>query len=165
MQTEIDGIARQYLQLRDSSGLDAIAWALSLNTTELLAQSNSKFELDIDTSRIIPFLPMIFKPHEPSKYVTALELPYRVIISPIRPAFWNHSKKPVEHNGRIELWHTRLTGGMANYGRDVETKLRAIWSPDYLETDFDPITHPPRPFPMSLDAYERKRARDEYDGI
>src|SRR4051794_9921967 len=39
---------------------------------------------------------------------TAIELPYRLLLSPDETSVWRHSTKPVEHGGRVELWHTRL---------------------------------------------------------
>jgi hypothetical protein len=72
----------------------------------------------------------------PQPLETAIELPYRLILSPNREVSWVHSLKEVTHRGRTELWHTRL----ALKGNDeLETELsrlnraplRAIWSPDY----------------------------------
>jgi len=39
---------------------------------------------------------------------TALEVPYRLFLSPSGMAGWSHMAKPVVFNGRTELWHTRL---------------------------------------------------------
>ena len=64
---------------------------------------------------------------------TALELPYRLVISPNREVEWEHRDEPFTSRGRTELWHTRLTS----------VPLRAIWSPDY--SPFDP------PAPADLD--------------
>ena len=64
---------------------------------------------------------------------TALELPYRLVISPNREVEWKHRDEPFTSRGRTELWHTRLTS----------VPLRAIWSPDY--SPFDP------PAPADLD--------------
>ncbi len=47
-------------------------------------------------------------PHEPTSTVTALELPYRVVTSPLAPARWRHAIAPVAHRAHTELWHTRL---------------------------------------------------------
>ena len=52
---------------------------------------------------------LLLAPHEPSEKVTALELPYRLVLSPIAPARWHHAEQPVSHRGRTELWHTRLS--------------------------------------------------------
>ena len=39
---------------------------------------------------------------------TALELPYRLVLSPTSGGRWIHRSAPVTHAGRTELWHTRL---------------------------------------------------------
>ena len=49
---------------------------------------------------------------EPGDQVTAIELPYRLLIAPNvsdggEPT-WVHATEAVEHEGRVELWHTRL---------------------------------------------------------
>ncbi len=66
--------------------------------------------------------------------VTALELPYRLVISPDENARWTHSHDLVTHNGRTELWHTRLgitQDGGAGDDLNYAGTVRAIWSPDY----------------------------------
>lgn len=70
-------------------------------------------------------------PQRPAAHVTALELPYRVFSSPLAPARWRHSPWPVVHQGRTELWHTRLTGSDAPTGPESPSRFRAIWSEDY----------------------------------
>jgi hypothetical protein len=45
---------------------------------------------------------------QPTNTQTAIEAPWRLIISPNNYAGWLHSLRPVTHNGRTELWHTRL---------------------------------------------------------
>ncbi len=70
-------------------------------------------------------------PHAPAADVTALELPYRLMISPVAPARWRHADRPVERGGRVELWHTRLTTAERATGPDAPSAIRALWSPDY----------------------------------
>ena len=100
---------------------------------------------------------------EPGALDTALELPYRLIISPnvmhggVVPA-WSHASQPVTHAGRAELWHTRLgqaRGAPGTGGRVTEASsaspvpFRAVWSPDFLsagvlpghDEDDVPFTH------------------------
>ena len=101
------------------------------------------------------------KLRRPSNLETAIEVPYRLIVSPDELATWEHATAPVAriHPGvgarRTELWHTRL-----------ETKprsktMRAIWARDFNSTtDFasrEPPVHPalPEPFAMSLDTRDR----------
>jgi hypothetical protein len=40
-----------------------------------------------------------------------VELPYGLALSPQSAARWAHATQPVTHDGRTELWHTRLTSG------------------------------------------------------
>src|SRR5262249_6747486 len=55
-----------------------------------------------------PSLKLVIGPHEPAPTVTALDLPYRVVTSPLAPSRWRHATSPVTHGRRTELWHTRL---------------------------------------------------------
>src|SRR6266849_1037037 len=99
---ELDILAERFTPLHDSGRREIAAAALSLMTTEALATfrvTQSVFDL----SKELPFLGIIFGPHEPAKNVTALELPYRLIISPVSAARWHHSNNPIVHNGRTEL--------------------------------------------------------------
>jgi hypothetical protein len=75
--------------------------------------------------------PILLGPQQPAPNVTALELPYRLLMSPLDPATWRHSLAPVTSGGRSELWHTRLAN--PNQGTEAEppSRIRAIWSPDY----------------------------------
>lgn len=97
---------------------------------------------------------------EPGPLETALELPYRLIISPNLmhggnlPA-WTHASQPVVHAGRAELWHTRLgqahgTGGQVSEASSAApVPFRAVWSPDFIadgvlpghDTDDVPFTY------------------------
>ncbi len=81
---------------------------------------------------------------EPEPTETALELPYRLVISPTAAVAWNHRPAPFTHLGRTEMWHTRLLlraedGTTQELSRTATAPMRAIWSPDY-----NPIS-PPHP--------------------
>lgn len=75
--------------------------------------------------------------------VTALEVPYRLFLSPSGMAGWGHMTRPVVFNGRTELWHTRLGVRKKNrsgqWGVDESDTwyrtMRAIWSPDVDRDD------------------------------
>jgi hypothetical protein len=71
----------------------------------------------------------------PAANETALELPYRLVISPNRDVVWEHRKTEFTSHGRTELWHTRLAlktnDGVVELSREQRAPLRAIWSPDY----------------------------------
>jgi len=81
----------------------------------------------------------------PAADVTALEIPYRVILSPGSGATWVNSQVPVTHDGRTELWHARLAKivKVTKGGKTVlefqeaspqkTMPLRAIWSPDFQD--------------------------------
>jgi hypothetical protein len=80
----------------------------------------------------------------PAPLETALELPYRLILSPTPNVGWEHSKTPVIHSGRSELWHTRIARLVSSPGNPSKTvlrepseknpiPLRAIWSPDFVD--------------------------------
>ena len=110
-------------------------------------------------------------PHQPAPTVTALELPYRLLTSPLAPARWLHALAPVTHRAWTELWHTRLSISESGRGVDGASRVRALWSPDYRPKDEtkDLIAlltakggaagDPPKPNPdlirMSLDPLDR----------
>ncbi len=80
----------------------------------------------------------------PTPLETALELPYRLIMSPAGDVGWVNATSPVTHAGRTELWHTRIAR-LVPSPRKPEKKilvepsvrkpvpLRAIWSPDFVD--------------------------------
>ena len=97
---------------------------------------------------------------KPGPKETAIESPYRLIISPSKLGAWAHSPEPVRQGDadRTELWHTRL-GTRTKNGIDETSHenriIRAVWArgdfdPDPRET---PIELPE--FRMSLDDYDR----------
>jgi len=110
-------------------------------------------------------MPHLHGPQEPASGVMALELPYRLLLSPLDPATWRHSISPVSPSGRSELWHTRLANPPDATGAEPSSRIRAIWSPDYrpqslLSELFNLIpgqSGPPNPalIRMSLDPVDR----------
>lgn len=89
---------------------------------------------------------------EPAPIETAIELPYRLVLSPSADVEWRHARVPVRHRSRTELWHTRLAHRPASGGPIAgealpaleltarnPALLRAVWSPD-----FQPL-NPPGP--------------------
>jgi hypothetical protein len=158
MGAELDSLAARFPQLAESQSRNIGLAALALRSGRALAVSRRRFELD--ASQVGSILKIVFTPHEPSPSVTALELPYRLLLSPIESARWRHSDTQVERAGRTELWHTRLatTAGVA--GPDGTSKVRAIWSPDYPTdlADILSLLQPPepKPFRMSLDPLDRQ---------
>jgi hypothetical protein len=115
-------------------------------------------------------------PRPPKADQTAIEAPYRLIISPSIFGGFTHANVPVASPGdttRVELWHTRL--GVRGEDpvsrqpivdeRSAEQRVvRAIWARDLdprndddLYTSTDGVTQPPppEPFRMSLDRRDR----------
>ncbi|MEO7067718.1 MAG: methyl-accepting chemotaxis protein [Rhodanobacter sp.] len=111
----------------------------------------------------------------PAADETAIEAPYRLIISPSTEARWVHALEPVvaddaaEH---VELWHSRL----GNLGTRVDGStfvderstsrriVRAVWTrdrdqmakADWQETARNLPKHTDNPFRMSLDPADRQ---------
>ncbi|MEA2843976.1 MAG: hypothetical protein QOJ69_1647, partial [Actinomycetota bacterium] len=89
-------------------------------------------------------------PVAPGPTETAIELPWRLTVSPNDKAAWAHSPAAVIHGTRVELWHTRL--GLRATAKDgtpsvdeISTyyrTMRAIWSRDFDETGH-PFHSPP----------------------
>lgn len=72
--------------------------------------------------------PLIF---EPTLTQTAIEMPYRLVLSPDDTAGWAHSADPVTRDGITEVWHTRL--GLregTNVNENSLPTVRAVWSRD-----------------------------------
>ncbi|HKB91483.1 MAG TPA: hypothetical protein VKC60_13280, partial [Opitutaceae bacterium] len=81
---------------------------------------------------------------EPASNETAIELPYRLVISPTSDVAWKHRANPFTHQGRTELWHTRLmlktADGILEPNQNKGATLRAIWSPDFNSFNPPPTT-------------------------
>lgn len=99
----------------------------------------------LDQPRIIIVAPPEI--HEPEDDETAIEAPWRVILSPNKHAAWAHVTGPVEHNGRVELWHTRLGvqkgDGTADEVAEFQRTVRAVWTPGYDENVVPQENAPP----------------------
>jgi hypothetical protein len=155
MDEELDVLAERFAPLRDAGRREVAAAALAFTTTQAAA-AHRVGESIIGLMQDFPFLPIIFSPHEPARNVTALELPYRLILSPVPQAQWHHGIEPVVHNDRTELWHTRLTTTAVDTGPDEPANVRALWSPDYHLQNIVGIVNGVKPFRMSLDALDRE---------
>jgi hypothetical protein len=86
----------------------------------------------------------------PQPTETAIELPYRVILSPHPGGAWIHSVVPVTRTRRTELWHTRLgvTVTRPDGTRVLEDQaegryVRAVFAPTV--SGFPPGTTSPKP--------------------
>ena len=158
MNEELDVFAERSTSIRDPLRREVAAAALSLMTTGDLTKH--RFGQSIfDLLDVLPFVRLIFGPHEPAHDVTALELPYRLVLSPVPESRWHHATKAVTRNGRTELWHSRLTSSKEDVGPDGKTNVRTLWSDDYKPTkppDIITRVNGPLPFRMSLDALDRE---------
>lgn len=130
--------------LLDWSGLE-----LSVNGIAAIGENPSKKQIDN--------APAI---KEPADHETAIELPYKLVISPNKEVAWLHRAQPFTSRGRTELWHTRLallsSEGITELSRTQRAPLRAIWSPDYNPIDIpDPGDEDPDLQRTSMNANDR----------
>lgn len=119
-------------------------------------------------------------PRAPLPTETALEIPWRLQLSPHSRGAFTHALREVAHEGRVELWHSRL-GTRTDAAPDLDPQspapvdetddesrtVRAVWTRDFTPgngpaerdaafpyEDFgDPATLPP--FRASLSARDR----------
>ena len=89
---------------------------------------------------------------------TAIEAPYRLILSPSKLGAWVHAFSPVvapADPNRVELWHSRLAvrrdAGPPDEVDPSQRIVRAIWARD-RERPLDPVSYP---FRQSLDRHQR----------
>ena len=88
---------------------------------------------------------------------TAIEVPWRLVLSPHPDGRWAHSPKPVNEGLKTELWHTRLgvrlaAGAGVDERSVVKRTARAVFSPDFSN---DPPA--PDPFRSSLGRTDRNQ--------
>ncbi|WP_310876884.1 hypothetical protein [Priestia megaterium] len=112
----------------------------------LLLSHITGYNLDEANPLLVPELPAQ-ETQAPRVEYTAIEAPYRLILSPNWFAGWGHAAQPVTHGGMTELWHTRL-GVRTKDGVDEQEPslrtVRAIWCKDE-----------DNPFTMSLNRKNR----------
>lgn len=120
-------------------------------------------------------LPRIRRIRRPNASETSIELPWNLALSPHAGSAWAHASDAVTHDGRTELWHTRLgvAGPTKAHPVDEENTalrtVRAVWAFDllfgtHLNTNAV-LSDSDVPFPMSLDErdrYEIVRATSDY---
>lgn len=91
---------------------------------------------------------------------SAIEAPWRLILSPHQDGRWTHSATSVTLGGKTELWHTRL-GVRPASGSTVDEKtattrtVRAVHSPDYRGSFPSPLETDRTPFRSGLQRYDR----------
>jgi hypothetical protein len=69
----------------------------------------------------------------PKATETAIELPWRLAISPTLDGSWSHPTDVVERGGWTELWHTRLAASTDLNAPDGGA-IRAVWNYDKLSS-------------------------------
>ncbi|MDA4135054.1 MAG: hypothetical protein OK441_05755, partial [Thaumarchaeota archaeon] len=77
---------------------------------------------------------------------TAIEVPFRLIVSPHQYERWAHATDPVTHGVSTELWHSRLASGLITDGvldETVPSYMRAVWSPDFASLSSLPPHYSP----------------------
>ncbi|MDQ6648310.1 MAG: hypothetical protein M3Y93_13980 [Pseudomonadota bacterium] len=93
---------------------------------------------------------------EPSGTETAIELPWRLQLSPHSKGAFAHSAVEIAHGGRVELWHTRLgtrvdappTDALEQQHSSVSENdpatrtVRAVWTREFDLPDWAPTTRP-----------------------
>ncbi|MGH9187514.1 MAG: hypothetical protein ACRD0U_17140, partial [Acidimicrobiales bacterium] len=142
---------------------------LPLDSAVLLDWARFRLRVVPNAYSTDPQLILKVKPTEPTPTHTAIELPWRLQLSPHRDSGWAHSIAPVAApDGRTELWHTRLgvrkpvdaePGFVVDEHDDEHRTVRAIWALDpgfrrRLRNDNEPPLDED-PFQMAL--YERDR--------
>ncbi len=111
-------------------------------------------------------------PVAPAANHTAIEMPWRLILSPHSGERWRHAAHPVEsqQTARTELWHSRLVASPAS-GEIIEPPnpdplrtIRAVWaltgegSPKPMSSDYPSGNLPDpnnSPFRMPMDDFDR----------
>jgi hypothetical protein len=127
---------------------------LPLTLEGLLGWDVMRPSLAPNAVRAEPFTFVTAGPAPPESLATAIEAPYRLVLSPGHDGRWAHATEAVTRAGWTELWHTRLVGrgtdGSAE-GPAADRTVRAIWSPDVPGGD------PPAAVPtLSLSSQDRR---------
>ena len=165
---------RAVLATRGGTATAAAANVASAGTTEITIDGRTEVVGSIfgrggrivDPGRIVLPRPRTRLSSPPTEMQTALEAPYRLVISPSALGGWTHAASPVGAEGaahRVELWHTRLgvrdEQGVVDERAREQRIVRAIWARDrellgdWQQVEVAPhLQHPSR---MSLDVADR----------
>lgn len=108
----------------------ARAYVEAVAAVEFIGALRPGVDVGVDLGKLWPYL---MHPSAPSAVDTSIELPYRLMGSPLATAGFDHALAPVERGGRTELWHTRLGARTADGGIDDRAvqPLRYLWTPDF----------------------------------
>jgi hypothetical protein len=155
---QVFALARAKRNARTAGNALGLTTVTGSDTRELV----ERFGDELLEPRIPPIL-LRPEPAPPTATQTALEVPYRLILSPNRFGAWFHRDLPAtsEETGHTELWHTRLgvrrEDGTLIDGDDPLRTLRAVWALDRPRPS-NPLgvpDHANDPWRMSLDAFDR----------
>jgi len=123
---------------------------------DAMAQSEPIVQPTIRQPPAIPAVGAVARFGGSRSQFSAIEAPYRVILSPSLESRWQHAFGPVTKpvSKRTELWHTRLS---------ENATAGAVWSPDYAISNVSPpVTNVP--FRMSLNPnYRHEIVRSSAD--
>ena len=113
-----------------------------------MAQSETVVLDEIQRPLETPPLGALAKFGGTNSHYSAIEAPYRLILTPNIDSRWEHALAPaLGTSKRSELWHTRLS---------PNSTAKALWSPDYVAGGPEPaVPAPPFPFRMSLTGRNR----------
>jgi hypothetical protein len=80
------------------------------------------------------------KPQEPQPDETAIELPWRLALSPIRGGAWSHESEAITLNGATEMWRTQLVTRVGSSEELPGGAVRAVWNYDTVPRTTDTPT-------------------------
>ena len=111
----------------------------------------SRFVDDLVVAGIIRIKPA---PRAPTATETAIELPWRLMLSPSVEGAFVHRTDAVDQAGRVELWHSRMgvrvpqKKGADRIDEDLagSRTVRAIWTRDHDQFPYDPPPDIPEAF-------------------
>ncbi|MEP6763552.1 MAG: hypothetical protein ABJB66_04530 [Gemmatimonadaceae bacterium] len=153
IQSEVATLSAKFGALKATNGSALLTMAIVYQAAIDLSTLQFADTPGFQAQEQIPPLMVLGAPFRPGLRVTALEIPYRLVISPIAAAQFAHKSTAIAQQGRNELWHTRIMGDSNAYERDSASEFRAIWSEDYAIDVANVLT---KPFRMPLDPQDRK---------
>ncbi|NPV84225.1 MAG: hypothetical protein HPY46_11670, partial [Candidatus Aminicenantes bacterium] len=146
--------------VQPKTGTPAAATRSLLTQTGPSTQALYLKQSKLSQAQVSATLRATLKPAPPEKFQTAIEMPYRLILSPNAYNVWLHTAGATSTAGWTELWHTRLAAlnpdGSVSESDNPYLAVRAVWSPD---VDLDNLVgpdpeHKARPR-LSLDPNDR----------
>ena len=158
---ELDRVSARMPASRSGELRALVAATISLYASDALG-TLVRERPDLDVAKVFPIWPWIIRPQPVPWFATQLEVPYRLVISPVGAARFEHETLVRVKRGRHELWHTHLTTSDARTGPDREGSIRAVWSDDHAidKATRTQLAKDSKPFRMSLDPIDRQMLVD-----